>query len=125
MSGCADVCLDHEYDETNDFYCERAVIARKPHVCCECGGAIPRGTQYQLARGKADGSFWVAKTCVICYEIRRAFVCGSWQFGQLWESIEEGIFPVWNTHGPIDCLAKLETREARAAAMDRYREWAS
>mgnify|MGYP001607901804 CR=1 FL=1 len=66
MSGCADVCLDHNYDDENEFYAEHVVTARKPHACCECGVTIKKGEQYELVRGKANGSFWVSKTCRIC-----------------------------------------------------------
>lgn len=119
---CAEVCLDHDFDCSNDFYHEAVVKARKVHKCCECGEAIPVGASYQRASGKSEGDVWTAKTCVVCAEIRRAFVCGSWTFGYLWESIEEGMFPVWDTQGPLDCLAKLESLEARNKCRDRYRD---
>jgi len=121
--GCADVCLDHAADCDNEFYSDSIVKARKPHKCCECGFTIAPGQQYERVSGKSDGDIWVSKTCGPCAEIRKAFVCGSWIFGQLWESIEEGMFPAWDTSGPIDCLAKLETREARDVCRERYREW--
>lgn len=121
--GCADVCLDHCYDEDNELYAESTVTARKPHTCCECGVTIAPGQSYQRVSGKSDGRMWTAKTCAVCVEIRRAFVCGTWIFGELWQSIEEGMFPVWDTSGPIDCLAKLDTREARDKCRERYRQW--
>lgn len=124
MSGCADVCLDHYYDsDENEFYSEVTPKARKEHQCCECAGVIQVGQQYQRVKGKADGAIWTAVTCLVCRDIRNAFVCGSWVFGQLWESIEEGMFPVWETSGPIDCLAKLDTLEARNECRERYRDW--
>lgn len=120
---CADVCLDHDYEGCNDFYRERVVTARKPHTCCECRETIAPGASYQRASGKSDGDVWTAKTCVLCAEIRKAFVCGSWTFGLLWESIEEIMFPVWEEKGPIDCLARLETQAARDKCRDLYRAW--
>jgi len=123
MSGCADVCIDHGYDEENEFYDETLVRARKPHRCCECHETIPVGVQYQRVAGKSDGRIWTATTCASCTEIRKAFVCGTWTFGELWESIQEQMFPIWNTQGPIDCLAKLDTREARDKAREEYRVW--
>lgn len=119
---CADFCLDHGYDEDNVFYRERVVTAYKDHQCCECLDVIPRGARYEIAQGKSD-SFWTAKSCMPCMEIRKAFVCGPWEFGRLWESIEDEMFPVWDTHGPIDCLAKLKTDAAIQKARDRYRDW--
>ena len=120
---CADVCLDHDYDESNEFYSEAIVTARKPHQCCECKETIRPGQQYERATGKSDGDVWTSKTCALCREIRKAFVCGTWTFGLLWESIEEGMFPVWETAGPIDCLAKLDTIEARDKCREYYRKW--
>lgn len=120
---CADVCLDHDYDEYNEFYSEQIVTARKAHRCCECAETIQPGAKYERASGKSDGRIWTVASCALCAEIRGAFVCGSWQFGQLWESIEETLFPIWDTSGPIDCLAKLETVEARNKCRDRYRDW--
>jgi hypothetical protein len=123
MGGCADVCLDHYYEDGNDFYSEAVVVARKPHACCECGETITPGQQYERATGKSEGEVWTAKSCKECREIRKAFVCGGWVFGHLWESIEEGMFPAWDTAGPIDCLAKLDSVEARDKCRDRYRQW--
>jgi hypothetical protein len=120
---CADVCLDHDYDEGNDFYSETKPRARKPHRCCECGETIHVGAVYQRASGKADGEIWTTRSCAVCCEIRSAFVCGSWEFGRLWESIREEIFPIWEESGPIDCLAKVETLEARNKLREEYQDW--
>lgn len=120
---CADVCLDHGADGFNEFYAERLVVARKVHRCCECGAGIAAGERYERATGKSDGSIWSQATCTLCVEIRSAFVCGSCVFGQLWESIEEEMFPRWRTHGPFDCMAKLTTAGARDYCRARFEEW--
>ena len=120
---CADVCLDHGYDNDNEFYAESIVTARKVHTCCECSDAITAGARYERSAGKADGVIWVKTTCASCSEIRRAFVCVTWIFGELWTSIEEEMFPIWNERGPIDCLAKLETIEARNKCRQWYDRW--
>lgn len=121
--GCADVCLDMDYDVSNEFYAEKMCVARKEHRCCECGGAIAKGATYQRASGKSDGCFFAESTCALCTEIRGAFVCGSWIFGMLHETIREKMFPLWNAVGPYDCLAELESVEARAMLNERYRQW--
>lgn len=123
MAGCADVCLDYGYDYEGTFFYERLIVSRKSHVCCECGLAISRGDAYWMARGADEGSIWCAKTCPTCYEIREAFVCGSWTYGELWTAIREGMFPIWNEKGPIDCLMKVESLEARNVLRKRYAEW--
>ena len=121
--GCADICLSMDYDATNEFYAEKVVTARKPHKCCECGDVIATGTQYERASGKADGAIFTAHSCLPCREIRRAFCCGGWVFEELWESVREELFPVWKKSGPWDCLAKLDTEDARAKINAEYREW--
>lgn len=120
---CADVCLDMDYDGANEFYAEKVVTARKPHKCCECGDVIPVGAQYERVAGKSEGSFWTSRSCLLCREIRRSFCCGGWVFGELWDSVREGLFPVWKESGPWDCLAKLDTDEARTKINTEYREW--
>lgn len=111
---CSDVCLDMDFDDgPSDFYREVTRKARKEHLCCECREAIKPGARYAYATGKSNGDMWQAKTCATCYEIRRALVCGSWVFGQLWEEIENYIFPEWKKLSPIDCLAKIDSLEAR------------
>ena len=123
MSGCADVCLDMNYDGYNDFFHEKQVVARKQHKCVECALLIGVGSTYERVSGKSDGTFWVHATCGICVEIRKAFVCGSWIYGELFETIEAGMFPIWKKVGPYDCLAKLTTESAIQVMNARYREW--
>jgi hypothetical protein len=123
---CADVCIDHEdYSDcdASDLYREAVVTARKLHVCCECGDPIQAGMRYQRASGKYDGKMWVECTCILCLEIRKVFVCGSVVLGMLWDSIEDAIFPIWEEKGPIDCLAKVESLEARTKLRTRYTAW--
>lgn len=124
MSGCGDVCLDHSHDGHNEFFSQATAKARKEHVCEECCETIRVGQQYERSSGKSEGLVWTVATCLRCREIREAFVCGFVVFGMLYESIEEEMFPVWNERGPIDCLAKLESRDARDYLRDMYREWA-
>jgi len=121
--GCADVCIDHGYDEQNEFFSTSFPTARKPWKCVECGWTIPKGAKYERSAGKSDGDMWSHPTCLPCAEIREAFVCGSFIFSMLWESIEESIFPRWDQEGPFDCLAKLTTQAARNFIQARYEEW--
>jgi hypothetical protein len=121
---CADACLDMGYDGGhNEFYREEARKARKAYKCCECGSTIKPGDLYEYATGKNDDGFWTAYTCDVCYEIRRALVCGSWVFGQLWEEIREGVFSMWKELSPVDCLAKVDSLAARDALRAAYSEW--
>lgn len=120
---CADVCIDMDVNVYNDFYCETQRKAQKPHICCECRETIKPGKDYWHAVGKSEGDIWTAKTCAVCYEVRRTFVCGSWEFGGLWQAIRDVLFPSWDVSGPIDCLAKVETLEARNKLRKEYADY--
>lgn len=119
------VCISHDdYDgESASLYREGFSRARKPYFCVECGTAIATGVRYQWAKGKSEGVMFRARTCGVCAEIRTAFVCGSWVFGQLWESIRDRMFPVWRRASAVDCLAKLTTDAAIAMCNAEYAEW--
>ena len=120
---CADVCLSHDWGGVTDFYAERTVRAKKPHVCCECGRTIGLGEQHEYVSAKCEGEFFTERTCGECAEIRKAFVCGSWVLGELWESMRDQMFPEWRSKGAWDCLAKLTTVAAVAKCNAAYREW--
>lgn len=122
---CADVCLDMCYEDYNQFYSEEERTARKSHRCCECGETIHPGARYEHVSGKSDGRVWTSKTCVNCRDVRKALVCGGWIFGQLWEEIENGVFPEWVRSSPIDCLAKVESLAARNFIRSRFDSWRS
>ena len=120
---CADVCLSHDWDGSNDFHSSRTVKARKTHRCCECGREIGVGESHEYVSAKSDGGFYTNRTCAECAEIREAFVCGTWIYGELWESIREEMFPVWRKKGAWDCLAKLTSEAAVAKCNAGYLEW--
>jgi Fe-S-cluster-containing hydrogenase component 2 len=120
---CADVCLSHDVDDMASFYHEKIVKAKKGYECEECRDVIPVGALYERVTGKWDGHFQTIRTCGPCAEIRKAFVCGSWALGYLWESMWEEMFPVWREKGAWDCLAKLTTPEAVAKCNVKYADW--
>lgn len=121
MAGCAEVCIDMDYGESNEFHAACMRTARKGHSCCECNRTIEPGERYEYAAGKYDGHFFAEKTCAECAAIRDALVCGSYVYGQLWEAIEEEVFPVWDRTGPWDCLAKIDLLSARQALQECYK----
>jgi hypothetical protein len=108
------------YGEYNDFYTETLPVAHKEHECCECHRTISIGEKYENVSGKSEDRFWRSKTCTECLEIRKALVCGSWIFGMLWEEIEELVFPAWLTTSPLDCLAKIDSLEARNLLCNKF-----
>lgn len=127
MGGCADVCVGgYDYgDESCSFYQERDVKARKIHKCNECADEIPIGMTYRRMVGAWDRQMHSFAMCSNCAEIADAFFCDGFAFGRVWYVVREELFPIWKEKGPWDCLAKLETKEARDAAMERYRKWDS
>ena len=123
MGNCADVCIDMYWDGNSEFCVTKECASRKERKCCECHAVIPIGAKYSRSTGKSDGDFWSTATCLLCVEIRKAFVCGSFVFEELWQSIEDELFPRWRKVGPWDCLAKLDTDAARAMMNARYNAW--
>ncbi len=59
------------------------------------------------------------RTCLVCREIRGAFFCDGWTYGQMWEDIEEQLFDVFNEA----CIAKLATTAAKTELRDRWIAW--
>ena len=45
------------------------IAARKPHVCCECGREIPKGSQHYWCHGKWDGEFETFRRCLDCHRL--------------------------------------------------------
>lgn len=123
---CNDVCIDQSWaaDGNCEFYTDKIVTARRAHRCVECSQRINVGQRYERASGRYDGDFFSDATCLLCADVRKSFVCGSWVLGLLWESVEEELFPRWRDEGPFECMAKLQTQEARDYCLTRYEEWA-
>lgn len=49
---------------------EKTVVARKPHVCCECRRQIATGQKYSRVKGCWDGRWSEFKTCLDCHDLR-------------------------------------------------------
>lgn len=96
--------------------------ARKQHKCCECREPIMPGARYEYTSGIWDGQPSSFKTCLLCVEIRNHFACTSgWEFGAVWEQLEESFFPDMKAGGP--CMQGLSP-EAKAKLFDRRLRWA-
>ena len=80
---------DCSYDgyEEPELYDERFPIAKKKHMCCECGGNIKPGQKYHRATGKWDGDFRSFKTCLPCNSIREHYCPHGYVLGGLAEQI--------------------------------------
>lgn len=120
---CNDVCVTMDADGIGEFYHEAMRRARKPYKCCECYEPIAVGELYQCASGKWEGEMFSERTCAECAEIRAAFACGGWIFGELWESVREQLFWHWDEMKAIDCLARLKTDAAIAKMRAEYAQY--
>lgn len=98
-------------------------VARKEHRCCECAGAIAPGQRYERTAGCWDGNWDEYVTCLLCVEIRDHFACGErggWVYTQVWEQLEESLFPDMTAGGP--CFTGLSPA-ARDRLFERRMAW--
>lgn len=81
--------------ETPQFIRFADVLARRQHVCCECGCTIRPGETYESAVGKWDGLIDRYKTCPACKELRQWWdanrPCFCWCFGSLHDDIGDDV----------------------------------
>jgi hypothetical protein len=103
-----------------DFIKSTFVTARKERKCCECKATIKRGQEYERTAGKWNGSMGHHDTCLVCAEIREAFCCDGWVYGQLWEDALNGNFFKTMTTG---CLEKLSTAAAKEFLIKQWNDW--
>ena len=92
MSECTCVYVD-EYSAP-DMYRSMMRVARKSHLCCECGKTINPKETYEYVSGMWEGEFDNHKTCLVCVEIRNIFFCDGWLFESLYEFLTEHIYSV-------------------------------
>ena len=73
-----------------DVYNERHVVARKRHICYECGSAIDPGERYERVKGLWEGKWYEFKTCETCFAMKAKYddeLKDCCAFGELWEFI--------------------------------------
>lgn len=119
MTECG--CIYVDIDGTPDFYHTEIRKARKPHKCGECKKIISPGQEYEYVVGKWDGCFDKHKTCMVCKEVRGAFFCLRWTFGDVWQDFREHLSEM---HGSIseDCILDL-TPKARDLVFEAIEEY--
>lgn len=109
--------LSGDPDDGPSCHTKTTPKARREHKCCECGEMIPIGVHYERMTGVWDGRPDTFKTCMSCCEIREHFGCDGWTYGQLWEDLENNMFPDMVAGGRcVDGLspaAKVRLFEAR------------
>jgi hypothetical protein len=97
------VCSIDACDDFCQAIKEKTVVARKKHVCGECGHEIKPGETYEIFSGVWGGDFFTAKTCALCVEIRNCFFC-SWNYEAIWDVIIDEKFEL-NLNG-LDSISK-------------------
>ena len=79
--------------EQPTFYNIKDTTAKKLHICCECGGKIKRGNQYEYVSGKWE-IFTIFKTCAECVKAREKFMAITQEcfcHGGLYEQLQEAV----------------------------------
>lgn len=118
--GDCGVCIGGgDYDEPCDFWVQKMIKARKPHICSECTRIIQPSEVYERVSYKYDGDVCAVIICGFCSEIGCALSCEGRMLGCLWEDVREQVFPEMTT----GCLAKLKTAAAKRFLLDKWNEW--
>lgn len=98
------------YLETNnefaDFSKTLTPIARKQHICVECGRTIQKGEKYEVVSGLWDGEFSTFKTCSDCLCVREEFFCDGYIYGTIWDDLHTHIDYI-DGEVSSDCLLRL------------------
>lgn len=92
-------------DGATELSC-RMVLARKKHVCCECGREIDKNDSYERYRLVYDREISEFKTCVDCLSLRDAFF-DSWSFTGIWGEFYEYVHEAYGEEIKWSALSKL------------------
>ena len=119
--GTCSVSFGSEADEMCAFWESKIKTARKAHVCGECRKQILPGEKYESAAYVFDGSFNHEKKCLVCAEIRDAFLEHGCAYcpGDMWTEMRDYVFPEMT----VTCFDRLKTPEAKAELQRRWMEW--
>lgn len=94
---------------------EQTPVARKRHLCEECGRPIYRGTKYLSQKCKDGGDLWTFKTHIECAALSRDYRDKhvNWRahgdFLPMYETIEPHEFNEWRGYHP-HAVCRLEFR---------------
>ena len=83
MKDCGCIVVYDDYGPEQNAFWAKWVVARKEHICVECGEIIAKGEKYMYERGVWDGRFEAYHTCEACKYIRDDVYCGAWIYGEL------------------------------------------
>jgi len=119
--GTCSVSFGTEADEICDFWETKIKTARRIHRCGECDKDIQPKHKYESQAYVFDGAFHHEKRCLICAEIRDAFLEEGCAYcpGDMWSEIRDYVFPEMTTI----CFDRLKTPEAKDELRRRWIEW--
>ena len=63
----------YDYCEMPEFFSDSRPVARKEHICCECGTAIEKGEKHYSCSGKWDGDFLSYRQHLDCLKACETF----------------------------------------------------
>ncbi len=107
LGGTCDCNASYNPDaEMPVFYKTSRPIARKNHICCECGQTILPGTSYLCIRGKWEGNFETYKLCPVCTEIQNTFFFYGHALGEMYNDLQNYVEYI-DGQIPEDCLCDL------------------
>lgn len=81
--------INLDYCNAPSFHTATMRRARKVHRCCECHEDIRVGDQYEEVTGRWDGKMDRFRTCLSCQFIRDRYCPDGFEYGGLFEQIEE------------------------------------
>ena len=97
----------YEFDNCYKLKCLYPV-ARKKHVCEECGKTIDIGDKYELYYGVQDERIFCVKTCMDCKSLRDSFwPDGGYLFGNIVDAVREQIVYELNGEVSSECILPL------------------
>jgi len=104
-----------------ELYSKKMKTARKCHRCNECYRTILPKERYEYFAGKWDGVFETYKTCPTCLDIRNAFFCEGWNFGEVMEDFKEHVADMGGDISE-DCIVELSppARDKVCGLIEQY-----
>jgi hypothetical protein len=80
---------------------------------------VPIGERYDYCVGVWEGEISTYITCLTCKEIRTAFGSGGFNYGALWDDLNDFGFENMND----SCFLKLQTVAAKKFLRERWMKW--
>jgi uncharacterized protein with PIN domain len=88
--------VDVDYGDMAKVSRNEIRTARKEHRCYECNKPIRPGEKYESNTAMYEDHGWsTTKTCHVCLELRKCFLC-NWYYGGVLDEIREAFDDIWD-----------------------------